>query len=293
MQLNYIERKRKEELAFLVVKFLKAYSVFNEIYTDFKRYEKIGKGFVNSGLFEKIKFLEEKLVYDIKEKAHFLYRSTKGADSRSEDVDNSYKSLQKLLSSKKLGSESRNIAIDILTEIRRSLINQSIDSYIGTGFHIFMILRESVYQLEFYVPQYIQERQHIRKIESLSRKLGYVFSAEEMHELDHIKEIDELSRSLVRDTKRTATRSIERCKSLFERTAEILKHVMKESEENEILILNLIKEKKLLEKIYRPEGVDEIFSDMYKHTDIPGRTGVDRALNYIKKYSGNITGIIQ
>jgi hypothetical protein len=67
-------RRRKEHFAFLVVKFLKAFTSFSEIYREFKEASRRGC-LSGCGLFEKVKELEESLAFDLKEKAHALFRA--------------------------------------------------------------------------------------------------------------------------------------------------------------------------------------------------------------------------
>ena len=49
------------------------------------------------------------------------------------------------------------------------------DANIGTGFHLFMILRECIYQLEVYVPRYGQELEQAKRLQRLAvRRFGGV-----------------------------------------------------------------------------------------------------------------------
>ena len=75
VQQQYLARRRKEDLSFLVVRFLRAHVLFSGIYEEFKALLGEGGDFQHAGLFAKIRHLEQTLVFDIKEKAHFLFRS--------------------------------------------------------------------------------------------------------------------------------------------------------------------------------------------------------------------------
>ena len=70
----FMERRTKESFAFLVIRFFRAYSAFQGIYRDFRTIEEQQIGFHGAGLFERVRDLEQKIVFDIKEKAHGLFR---------------------------------------------------------------------------------------------------------------------------------------------------------------------------------------------------------------------------
>ena len=65
VQQQYIARRRKEDLSFLVVRFMRVYVEFSELYEEFKALLGEGADFQNAGLFAKIRNLEQTLVFDI------------------------------------------------------------------------------------------------------------------------------------------------------------------------------------------------------------------------------------
>ena len=94
---QYIARRRKEDLSFLVVRFMRTYVLFSELYEEFKELLNKGGDFQNSGLFAKIRNLEQALVFDIKEKAHFLFRSDSNNAEEPEAVGSSFADLERIL----------------------------------------------------------------------------------------------------------------------------------------------------------------------------------------------------
>ena len=154
-----------------------------------------------------------------------------------------------------------------------------------------MILRESLYQLEFYVPQFTQEHHLLDGIESLAAEVGYEFSREECHEIQHLKQLDRLSQTITSDIKERADRAIEQCNLLFRETAEVLKHHMEESANNEVLVLNLLQNRELAERTYGNGALEEICSEMLKTIDVAGSSGIDKAVNFVRQRSGNVTAL--
>ena len=261
-------RRRKEHVAFLVVKFLKAHDSFMEILREFqeaKRENRLGGG----GLYRSIGDLEESLAFDIKEKAHFLFRADH-ANGRKETARGSKRTISDL----KTGIESR-----------------AIDSFIGTGYHLLAILEESLYQLERYSPTYQKEQEEISRFESLARRIGYTFSAEEMRELEHLRSLSSISLNLSTETEELTVRLMERCESLFRGTAEVLRHFMEGSAENEILVQNLLQNVGLFEKVYGEGAAERIFWVMFRHKGIEGSTGLEKATAFTRERCGNTSGI--
>ena len=223
---GFKSRRRKEEAAFLVVKFLRAYLRFQEIGSMFAEAMKTGR-LAGSGLFERVRDLEEGLAFDIKEKAHFLFRTGVSAP----------------------GPRSDAVAIDA----------RSIDSHIGTGFHLLLILRESLYQIERYSPELDEEGETGRR-----------FSAE---------------------TEGLAGRMVERCTEQFRSAAEALRRLVANINDNEILVLNLLQNIDLVEQVYGTGSAEAIFSEQCKGKRLAGKTGTEKALSFVKAKCGNITGL--
>ena len=287
---SFINRRRKEDLAFMTVRFMKAYTIFLQIYADFKGIIEQNRSFERCGLFQRIKSLEEGVIFDIKEKAHFLFRPRDGNHGQT-GLEAKYSMFEDLLNSGDTNDEKKARARQILSDFRRTIVIRSIDSCVGTGFHLFMILRESLYQLEFYVPQYAQEHELLDKIETLAGGIGYEYSVGEYHEIHHLRQLDNLSQTITSDIKERADRAIEQCNSLFRETAEMLRHYVEESADNEVLVLNLLQHRELIEGIYGVGALEELFAQMYDKTDLPGTDGMSRAISYVRQHSGNITAI--
>jgi hypothetical protein len=289
VQKQYIARRRKEDWSFLVVRFMRVYVLFSELYQEFKAVQSEGGDFQNAGLFSKIRNLEQTLVFDIKEKAHFLFRSDRPDANESEIAGSGFTDLERILLENQ--EADRTKAREVFAELRRSLVRKSIDSYIGTGFHLFMILLESVYQLENYVPQYRSELEYLERIAYLTDRIGYNFDQEEEHELDHIKQVVALCQSIASDTQELAEIALERCMALFRETAEILRHAIEGSANNEVLVLNLLKERSLVEQVYGPGSWETILDSMFQAVSGPEESGAQKAEAFVRSTCGNIEGL--
>jgi len=266
----YLARRRKEELSFLVVRFLKAFELFEGIYRDFRELVAAGRGFGGSGLFQRVKQMEEDLVFGIKEKAHFLFRSAApGGQQQAE------------------GGRSRHT----LAGLRRSLVDRALDSTIGTGFHMFMILRECLYQLEVYAPRYEAELEQTERLEELAARIGSGLGEEEAHELEHIRQIVKHGQGMASYSRELAEQALERCRALFRRAAELLRHLVEEAGRNEVLVLNLLREREAVDRVYGEGGAERLFSHMFRNSDQPGATGLAKALAYARKHCGNTEGL--
>jgi hypothetical protein len=266
---SFVERRRRENFAFLVVKFLKAFDAFSEIHAQFTDASRRGC-LAGCGLFEKVKELEENLAFDLKEKAHSLFRAPVVASARA-------------------ARASSRDARRQLAELRASIETKSLDSYVGTGFHFLMILREALYQVERYSPEYEKEQQEIGRIEELARVVGYSFSPTERGEMERIRALGGISTALDADARELAERMIERCATLFQGSAEVIRHIMTGSGDNEILIQNLLQNRDLIEKVYGSGAAELIFSDLCSGKGFVGRTGVEKAMAFARGHCGNLS----
>jgi hypothetical protein len=289
VQKQYIARRQKEDLSFLVVRFMRAYVLFSELYEEIKKLQREGGDFQHSGLFAKIRNLEQTLVFDIKEKAHFLFRSESSGAGEPEKAGSRFADLERIILENQ--AADRTEAREVFAELRKSLVRKSIDSYIGTGFHLFMILLESVYQLENYVPQYRSELEYLERIEYLTNRIDYHFDPEEEHELDHIKQVVALCQSIASDTQELAEVALERCMALFRETAEILRHSIEESSGNEVLVLNLLTERALVEQVYGSGSWETILNHMFRTVGGPEESGAQKAESFVRRSCGNIEGL--
>lgn len=288
---DYTARRRKEDLAFMVVRFLQAYVQFDGIYRDFSEHLSSGTGFEYAGLFVRIKSLEERLVFDIKEKAHFLFRSSRPGEVAGDPLAATYGDIDRIFLIGQTQVPAKSEARNVFLQLRRSLVAKSLDSYIGTGFHMFMILRESFYQLEYYVPQYLRELEYLDRIEYLTQRVGYQLDEEEEHELGHIKQVVRLCQSIASETRELAAIAIERCRSLFRESAEIIRHSVEEATDNEVLVLNLLREHQLVDAVYGSGAGESILQHMFRHVDAPGKCGREKALDFARRTCGNTDGL--
>jgi len=228
---GFENRRRKEALAFLVVKFLQAFLGFREIRQAFLEATRANQ-LATSGLFERVKDLEEGLAFDLKEKAHYLFRTV----------------WRQTNGPRAAASRPTSLAAEA----------RSIDSYVGTGFHVLLILRESLYQIEHYAPD----------IEGQGE-----------------------SERLYEETKGLASRMVERCDELFASAAQALRLFITSAGDNEVLVLNLLQNIEPLEKVYGPGSAEGIFCDLLKGKRLAGKTGTEKAAVYARTKCGNITGL--
>ena len=226
-------RRRKEQLAFLVVKFLRASVSFKVINADFRRLNDQGC-LAGCGLFERVRELEDSLVFDLKEKAHFLFRK-EGANRAPAPAAAS-------------AGDTRDTR-RLIAGMKSNIETRSIDSYIGTGWHLLQILQESLYQIERYAPELEKEKGEISRILELARSTGYKFSLEERAELERLKALDEISVKLAAEAEELAVRVMERCEALFAGTADVIRNFLASQSDNEILVLNLLEHRDLVEKV--------------------------------------------
>ncbi len=264
-RIPFEERREKENLAFLVVKFLKAYTAFERIHAAFRE-----NG--SAGLFEPVRDLEETLAFDLKEIAHGLFRA------RAYEAD-------------RTPTPAARVSRRMFREVKASIEMRAIDSYIGTGYHLLAILKESLYQLLHYMPARDAEKSEVAAIEDAARKAHYTFSPEEARELENLRSLAALSRTLGAETEAMARRMIARCRDLFQGTAQVILSHLEGAAENEVLVQNLLQNRGLLEQVYGRGSAERIFSELCRGRDVAGSTGVERAQSYVRKHCGNADGL--
>ncbi len=264
-RIPFEERREKENLAFLVVKFLKAYTAFERIHAAFRE-----NG--SAGLFEPVRDLEETLAFDLKEIAHGLFRA------RAYEAD-------------RTPTPAARVSRRMFREVKASIEMRAIDSYIGTGYHLLAILKESLYQLLHYMPARDAEKSEVAAIEDAARKAHYTFSPEEARELENLRSLAALSRTLGAETEAMARRMIARCRDLFQGTAQVILSHLEGAAENEVLVQNLLQNRGLLEQVYGRGSAERIFSELCRGRDVAGSTGVERAQSYVRKHCGNTDGL--
>jgi hypothetical protein len=273
------DRRRKEHLAFLVVKFLRASVVFKAINADFHD-PKTNACLSGCGLFERVRELAESLVFDLKERAHSLFR----ADARAARSGGRGRG----------GAAARGRARDahqLLVGMKNGIETRAVDSYIGTGFHLLQILQEALYQIDRYSPELDREKREIGGILEAARAAGTALRPEDEAELERLRALDEISMRLAAESRELAARTMERCETLFAATAEVIRHLVVSASENEILVLNLLENQDLVEKVYGAGSAEKIFSELCRGRAFTGKTGVERAVNFARAKCGNVTAL--
>jgi hypothetical protein len=268
---GFAERRAKENLAFLVVKFLKAYVAFEGILVAFRHADADGC-LATCGVFEQVRELEESLAFDLKELAHGLFRARTDRDAGTP-------------------KPAARISRRMLRELKASIELRSIDSYLGTGYHLLAILRETLYQLQHYAPAYEEEKAEVAAVEELGHRLKYSFSPEEAHELEHLHSLADLSVKLSSENETLSRRMAVRCRDLFQGTAQVILRHLEGAAENEVLVQNLLQNRDLLERVYGAGAAERIFFELCRGRDVAGTTGVERARSYVRKHCGNVEGL--
>jgi hypothetical protein len=261
-------RRRKEQVAFLVVKFLRLYVSFKEIAEEFHTRSAAG-ALGGSGLFERVGGLAQSIGFDLKELAHSLFRAQNGLDDPP----------------RPRGTR------EMLAAVKTVLERRSLDSYIGTGYHLLLILHESLYQIERYSPELDKEKAEISRIMELARAGGPGFGPDQRAELARLQALDEISAKLAVDSAELAHVVLGRCEELLEGTALVIRRFGESASDNEILVLNLLQNRDLVERVYGAGSAEAIFSELCTGRSYKGHTGLDRALAFVRARCGNISGL--
>jgi len=259
-------RRRKEQVAFLVVKFLRLHISFKEIAAEFHA-RSADATLPSAGLYPRVAALAQGLGFDLKELAHALFRN--GPEHPAASPHHRQE----------------------LSSMKTTLERRFLDSSIGTGFHLLMILQESLYQIERYSPELKQETTEIERIMELSRSATSAARGkkEDAADLDSLHVLDEISSKLAGDAAGLAMVVMKRCEDLLDATARVIRRFGTSANENEILVLNLLQNRALVEKVYGEGSAEVILSEL--SAGYRGRTGVDRALAFVKAKCGNVSGL--
>jgi len=287
----FIRRRKKEYQSVIVISFLKVYKCFKSLYRDFYKYEEDYSDFTDSGFSERINKLCEMSILDLKERTDFLFRNSVDIDKCNSETLEKYIDLKKMLTSGKNDQIKKKKMKDLFLELRRTLLNQSIDSNINKIYRKLMVLKENLYELEFYRIRSIQEHQLIDKTGSLLKLFNQVLNEKEEDEMQHIIKLDRLSRKIISDTISHTKMVLDICTSLFKETSVVLLYIIQDSGRNEVLILNLLENIELIETIYGKGASERIFSRMFTGIDSTGNSGTEKALNFLKNNCDNISGL--
>lgn len=304
LQQKFASRRRKEDEAGFVVDFLKAYSAFNDIYQDYKSVDDVSE-LKNLGLYERVEELDENLIMKIKDRAHELFRhgskynkdfdETRLDEKRFADLERILDSAEskELDSGKPEEHDAETEALHVLSDLRKSLMKRSLDSYVGTGFHVFRTLRENLYEIENYFSEQEKEHSQVRRLEKYAQRFSHEFSEKELAEIEHIRSFDDLSYALKGNTATMLEMAFEWCDLLFKGNARILRDYITESGDNEVLTLNLLLNKNMVDNTYGEDEAEDIFSKMYKDKGVDGQSGIEKAKDYVLKNSGNVEELIK
>ncbi len=259
-------RRRKEQVAFLVVKFLRMYIAFKDIAEEFHTRSAEGT-LASAGLFRRVTDLAQSIGFELKELAHTLFRTNNSHEQKP--------------------GATRNA--DRLAAMKTTLERRFLDSSIGTGYHLLLILLESLYQIERYSPELDREMTEIGRVMELS--LGPKLGAEQRADLESLRALDGFSARLAQDSLELATVVLRRCEDLMEATARVIRRFGMSANDNEILVLNLLRSSDLVEKVYGPGAAESILSDLCTHAGFKGKNGVERALALVHARCGNLSGL--
>ena len=290
---SYIARRKKEFLSLLIVRFLHAYDIFNDVYEDYRKHGLGNTGYraqTDGSIFNRINHLEKSLFYDIESKSRFLFRRSRSTNLKDTEIQSKYDDLIAYLSFERSSVNDGEIG-NTFSQLRKSLLNKSLDTNIGKILHILTLLRVNLHELEHYDAEYAREHEYVVKIESLFNKSGRVLEKQERHELDHIRDIDKISHKIVSDTKNHIKIAMQRCRSLFHETSQLLLHIIQEARNNEVLVLNLIRERELIDRIYGFKAHERIFFGMYAAMPNLGNTGLEKAISFCR-YNCNNTSVL-
>jgi hypothetical protein len=264
---SFEARRRKEQVAFLVVKFLRMHIAFKDIAAEF--HARLDDGtLASAGLFRRVSNLAQSIGFDLKELAHTLFRLNNGPEPERGPAKSS----------------------DRLATMKAALERRFLDSSIGTGYHLLLILLESLYQIERYSPELDREVKEIDRVMELSRapKVG----AEQRAEMENLQALDEFSGKLAQDSTELAQVVIRRCEDLLDATARVIRRFASSAHDNEILVLNLLRNHDLVKQVYG-EGADEaVLAELCLEGGSRGRTGMERALALVRARCGNLNGLV-
>jgi hypothetical protein len=259
-------RRHKEQVAFLVVKFLRLYADFRRIAAEFTA-RAAAATLAGSGLFEQVRDLVRGDAFDLKELAHGLFRADGFLDA-----------------DRQRGRGARKA----LTGMRGGIERRSIDSYIGTGFHLLLILQESLYQIEHYTPELQREAGEIGKALDLSRAAPAHRGTGADEDVEWLRVLDETGATLARESAELASIVMRRCEGLLEATARVIRAFIAEDSNNEILVLNLLQNRALIDEVYGPGAAEMTFSVLCGGA---GGDGLACALAFVRSRCGNVSAL--
>jgi hypothetical protein len=259
-------RRHKEHVAFLVVKFLRMHASFKEIAAEFGARADDGT-LAGSGLFEKVRDLVRGNAFDLKELAHDLFRNDGFSPAA------------------RPGSHGTR---KVLTGMRGVIERRSIDSYIGTGFHLLLILQESLYQIEHYTPELQKEAGEIGRAFDLTRVPGARMRADTKEDLEQLRVLDETGVKLALESTELARIVMHRCEALLDATARVIRTFIASDSNNEILVLNLLQNRGLIDTVYGPGAAEMTFSVLCGGS---GGDGLACAMAFVRSRCGNVSAL--
>lgn len=287
----FIRRRKKEYLSSIIISFLKINKCFDNLYRDFFKHEARFDDFLESGFSDRINKLCDMSIQDLKEKTDFLFRRAEVVDPYDSEICVNFDDLRNILAEVEQKQNNKIKKNELYRKLSRSLLNQSIDCNINKIYRKLMVLKENLYELEFYRFRYIHEHQILENALTLFRTLEHAVNENEENELHHIVELDKLSQKILYDTRNHTKMILELCNSLFKETAVVLFYKIQDSVHNEVLILNIVENLELVESLYGEGSGEKIFLKMFEGTDYSEGTGIERAHSFLRNNCGNISGI--
>ena len=149
------------------------------------------------------------------------------------------------------------------------------------------------YRQDVYSPELDKEKSEIARIMELARAQARGFPPDQRAELERLRALDEISAKLAVDSAELARVVMGRCEELLEGTASVIRRFGTSANDNEILVLNLLQNRDLVEKVYGEGAAETILAELCTGHGFKGRTGIDRALAFVRARCGNVSGLEQ
>ena len=109
--------------------------------------------------------------------------------------------------------------------------------------------------------------------------------------MDSLYALDEISARMSADAADLVQGVMKRCEDLLEATARVIRRFGTSANENEILVLNLLQNSALVEAVYGEGATEAILSELCSGKGLRGRTGVEKAISFVKARCGNVSGL--
>ena len=175
-------------------------------------------------------------------------------------------------------------------ELTASIEMRSIDSYLGTGYHLLAILRNPSTSSSTTRPPTRRRRAAVAAIDDMARRSELHLQPEEAHELEHLRSLATLSEKLSAENGTLADASSSAagtCSRARRRSSSDLEGAV----ENEVLVQNLLQNRDLLDRVYGPGRRSASSSGCAAAGTFAEATGVERAAAMRAEACGNVDGL--